>query len=464
MMTIVGVCWIYAHHFTESNLAQAKISFNARQIEQQARHFLYLIRKSVDLSTDTQINEYVYGLARKLASNSKMDVDPLSYHVVADPAINAFAGPGATFFINTGIIEAAENEGQLASVIAHELAHHKQKHLRRLFEDYQSTMIPSALLILAGIAAGGDAGIAALAGAQAVQTEAMIDHTLIYEREADAVGIQILTASGYSPLDARDFMVTLEERIREKGLFQSNIHNTHPITPERIASFQARVKRFEDMDKTPQSMDFHFVKARTRLLFDWESNNTFKHFKKQITNDDDMQQLAARYGYALSLSKDGKTDSARKAVAELRNQHPDNPWFLLAAAEVEMDANAFDAAKQLLSESALAANPELAVIEMYTRALIHTGELDLANAYMRDHLADHPDKPPLYKLQAETALKTGDTLNGYLAEVEYLFRFGELEAALNLLTVAERKLDDHYSTEVLKEKKRVLQEELDQRS
>ena len=56
-----------------------------------------------------------------------MDSDPLHYFVINDSSINAFAGPGATFFINTGIIELAETEGELASVITHELAHYKQK-------------------------------------------------------------------------------------------------------------------------------------------------------------------------------------------------------------------------------------------------------------------------------------------------------------------------------------------------
>ena len=454
---------IFTPQTVEQALAQSQNLFKSKQLEQQSRQFLHLIRKSVTLSTDTQINSYVSNLAKKLARNANMDSEPLSYYVAVDSSINAFAGPGATFFINTGIIEAAETEGQLASVIAHELAHHKQDHLSRLMQDYKSSVLPSALLILAGIAAGGDEGFAAAAGAHAAQVEAMIDYTLVYEREADAVGLQILTASNYSPIDARDFMITLERKIREQGVFQTDIHNTHPITPERIASFDARVKQYKNIAEPTVSDDIHFIRARTRVLYNWEPNKTFRYFKEQLSDNTDAEQLAIRYGYALSLSKDGDMNTARMNLDVLRELRPNNLWFLTAATEVELAANEFTAAKQLLEEAALAEEPEAVVVELYTRALIRTGDLHNANRYIRKHIARFPDNLQLYKLQAETALKVDDILTGYLAEVEYLYRLGDLEPALGALRVAEQKLNDFYSNEVIKEKKRLIAKEINWR-
>lgn len=460
LLFLSGALLTFAPQAAEDALAQSQNLFKSKQLEQLSRQFLHLIRKSVSLSTDTQINTYVSDLAKNLARNANMDSDPLSYHVAVDSSINAFAGLGATFFINTGIIEAAENEGQLASVIAHELAHHKQDHLSRLMKDYQASVLPSALLVLAGIMAGGDEGFAAAAGAHAAQAERMIDYTLVYEREADAVGLQILTASGYSPIDAKEFMITLERKIREQGLFQSNIHNTHPITPERIASFDARVKRYDKPIQSQISEDFHFVRARTRVVYNWEPKKTFRFFEEQLSDDSDIQQLAIRYGFALSLAKDGNLGTARKQIATLRNIHPDNSWLLAAQAEIEMIANEFTAARISLEKKALAADPDVAVVELYTRALIRTGETENANRYIRKHIVRYPDNLQLYRLQAETASKIGDLLTGYLAEIEYQFRLGDLDAALSALRVAENKLNDFYAKEVLKEKKRLIQKEL----
>ncbi|MDE0309658.1 MAG: M48 family metalloprotease [Acidiferrobacterales bacterium] len=434
--------------------------FKSKRLERESRYFLNLVRKSVDLSDDTQINTYVYDLARKLASNSNMDSDPLSYHVAVDSAINAFAGPGATFFINTGIIEAAGNEGQLASVIAHELAHHKQDHLLRLSEDHQATFLPSVLLILAGIAAGGDEGIAVAAGAQAARVESIIDHTLSYEREADAVGLQILTASGYSPLDARDFMLVMEKEIREQGAIQSNIHNTHPITPERIASFEARVKKYKNIPEPQMSEDFHFVRNRVKVLFEWEPNKTYRYFESRLTAGSEIEQVAAQYGYALSLAKDGQVEAARNILSSLRSRLPNNVWLLKAEAEIMLDSHEFESARLLLEETALGPEPDSAVVELYTRALLRSDDSHGANRYIRKHIQRFPDNLQLYKLQAEVAQKAGELLTGYLARAEYLFRLGSLSEAMSTLKTAQTTADDFYSREVIKEKINIIGKEI----
>ena len=153
-------CWLFFPVRFAS--AQTQNPIKSLILERQARHFLSLIRDNSSLSEDLQINNYVSDLAKEIAKIARMDSDPLHYFVVNDSSINAFAGPGATFFINTGIIELAETEGELASVITHELAHYKQKHLSRLFSDYKATQLPTLVAILAGIVVGGDTGIAAI--------------------------------------------------------------------------------------------------------------------------------------------------------------------------------------------------------------------------------------------------------------------------------------------------------------
>ena len=455
---VIGVLLVIL--FIQPASPQTQNPIKSLVLERQARHFLSLIRENSSLSEDLQINNYVSDLAKEIAKNARMDSDPLHYFVVNDSSINAFAGPGATFFINTGIIELAETEGELASVITHELAHYKQKHLSRLFSDYQATQLPTLVAILAGIVVGGDTGIAAIAGAQAAQAEAMIDYTLVYEREADAVGLQILTASGYSPIHARNFMLALEQAIREQGVVQSNIHNTHPVTPERIASFEARVNRYKQTVDKPAPPDFHFVKARSRVLFNWEPTRTSKFFEDNLPVGSEIEQFATRYGLALSLARDSQIDSARKELDSLRVAEPDNLWFMLAAAEIELNENNPNSAIELLADSALSENADSAVVEFYTLALIRSGNIEEANRYIKKHLSLNSEQIKYYKLHGETATKSGEVLNGYLSESEYHFRLGELKLAFQQLKIAEQHGDDFYSTEIIREKKRVIEEEI----
>ena len=172
--------------------AYAANTVAAESLQRQARQFLSIVRDTKQLSDDLQINAFVIDIAKKLVEGGEIDIDLLHYYVVKDPEVNAFAGPGSTFFLNSGLIELASNEGELVSVMAHELAHFKQDHLERLLGAYESTQAPSILAVLAGILIGGDAGIATIIGAQAARIDSIIAHTLAYEREADNVAVRMM--------------------------------------------------------------------------------------------------------------------------------------------------------------------------------------------------------------------------------------------------------------------------------
>ena len=447
------------------NNAQSQVvnPVKSKNLERQARHFLSIIRNSTPLSDDLQINVYVSNLAKKLAAGGKMDSDPLHYYVTANPEVNAFAGPGATFFMNSGLIQLTTNEGELASVIAHELAHFKQDHLNRLTQKYSTTQTVSLLAILAGIFVGGDAATAAIVGSQAAQVESIIDNTLDFEREADAIGIQILADSGYSPIHARDFLYLLERKIHEGGLVQSNIHNTHPITPERIASIEGRLRRFPPDFATSNSDDFYFARTRAHVLYNWDPTRTQQTFDRNQTRLTGIDQLAARYGYALSLVQNNELDFARETIDQLRTEYPDNSWFELAAAEIELRDNKPTMAIQILKQTALGKQPSPAVVEFYTTALMHAGYLEDANRYLRKFLKPYSEYLKLYKLHGQVAVKSGDMFNGYASLSDYNFLSGNMNTAKRQLTVAQGYADSSYTKAIVREKLRVVEEEIEWR-
>ncbi len=433
-------------------------------LERQARHFLYLVQRDVQLAEDAQIVEYVLNLASRLAQHANMESDPLRYFVVVDSGINAFAGPGATFFVNSGLIEKAHTEGELASVIAHELAHFKQDHLNRLTQNYAATRMPLLVSILAGIAVGGDAGLAAVVGAQAAAVESMIEHTLSYEREADAVGLQILTASGYSPKHAVNLMLRLENFIREQGVIQSSVHNTHPITPERIAAIKQRISSYPNIEEQHSNADFYFAQAKTRVAYSFASGQTYKFFEHRLAQGSAEFRLAMSYGLAISLAKDGKTDKARKLLEQLAASQPNNPWIALARADLELNSHNPRAAAAVLADLAQSDNPGNAVIEKYALALAYDGHGKEATRYVRKWLALRPQQITLLSVYARVAAETGQFVEGSIAEAERAYQTGNLQRAHKLLKGAQAKSVSFYSSELIREKLRIIEEELAWRS
>ncbi len=433
-----------------------------KNLQRQARQFLHIVRENKQFSDDLIINAYVLDLAEKLATSAGLDIQPLHYYVLIDSQTNAFAGPGATFFLNSGLIELAGNEAELIAVMAHELAHYKQDHLNRLLTAYKSTQVPSILAVLAGLLIGGDAGFATILGAQAARVESVIEHTLAYEREADNAAVGIMVAAQYDPIHARNFMVALEQEMRERGVIQPNIHNTHPVTPERIASINARLLRYKNHSFPELTANFLYFKARTRVLFKWESNKTFLYFEKKLTKGTKAEQLANAYGYALSLAKDGNAVKAKQTIDALISEQPNNLWVILAQAEFELKDNPATTLS-ILEDRATAEYPHPAVIELYTKSLLSLGHYEQAYQYLRKHRAAKSKYNELLKLNAKTAIQSGQLGEGYLADADYHFRIGDLQIALNQLKFAERTSDDFVTVSIAREKIRRISEEIEWR-
>ncbi len=456
----LSVCLLFLPGENQIAQAQATNPVATKNLQRQARQFLSIVRSTRQISDDLQINHYVVQLAKKLFIGADLSTESLHYYVIDDPVVNAFAGPGATFFLNSGLIELARNEAELVAVMAHEIAHFTQDHLDRLLRAYKATQTPSILAVLAGILIGGDAGIAAIVGSQAARTESLIDNTLRYEREADNVAVRIMVASDYDPRYAKDFMLALEREIRERGIVQTNIHNTHPVTPERIASIDARLRQFNNRSFPQLSPEYLYFKARNRVSFHWQSNKTYQLFESRLTTSSGHEQLANRYGYALALAKDGNSVEARNQLTELLALEPDNLWFILALAQLEIDENNPNASMALLKPWAEKELPHPAVIELFVNAMLLTGNAEQAHRYLRKHLASNREHIQLLKLNVKTATQSGAIGDAYLADADYHFLIGDLKIALNQLKHAELNSDDFYTVAIAREKMKRISEEL----
>ena len=173
------------------------------------------------------INDYVKQIGERLAKTSDRPDLPYTFQVVDDKAINAFATMGGYVYVNTGLIAAADNEAELASVIAHEIGHIVGRHS---IEHMREAAISQGLLSAAGL----DKSNAIQIG---VQLAVSRPNSRSDELEADRFGLENLKKANYAPAGMLGFM----QKLLKKGGSTPTFLSTHPATSERIDRLEAQI-------------------------------------------------------------------------------------------------------------------------------------------------------------------------------------------------------------------------------
>ena len=150
------------------------------------REFIRSARSRFRFVDDPLVLDVLRQIGARLSSTLAGDTEILTFHLIENPQLNAFAGPGGHIGVFTGLITATESEAELASVIAHELAHVTQRHLPRMIERAQQRQIPATAGMIAAILLGGQAGAATMAVTNAAAISDQLSYTRAFEREADA--------------------------------------------------------------------------------------------------------------------------------------------------------------------------------------------------------------------------------------------------------------------------------------
>ncbi|NEO46892.1 M48 family metallopeptidase [Moorena bouillonii] len=197
-----------------SNMSDQQEVQIGQQINQQ------LVSKQFKLYRNREINRYVDQIGQRLAKSSERPNINYTFQVVDDANINAFATMGGFVYINTGLIAAADNEAQLASVIAHEIGHIVARHS---IQQIRQAAIARGLAEAAGV----DSSTMVNLGVEfALRRPKSRQH----EFEADELGIKNLKQAGYAPIGSLDFMKKL---LKQRGSIPGFL-STHPSTADRI--------------------------------------------------------------------------------------------------------------------------------------------------------------------------------------------------------------------------------------
>lgn len=226
----------------------------AQQIEQSAR-----------MVEDATVNEYIDRLAQNLVRHSDAKV-PFTVRVIDSDTINAFALPGGFFYINTGLILAADEEAELAGVMAHEIAHVTARHATRQMTKAQ--IIQWAMIPLLIFGPGGWAGYGIYQGLSFGLPITMLKFTRNAEREADFLGLQYMYAAGYDPTSFISFFEKLREKEAKSPGSIPKIFSSHPPTKERVVKAQKEIAELLPArdEYVVTSSEFDNIKQRLTIM------------------------------------------------------------------------------------------------------------------------------------------------------------------------------------------------------
>jgi len=202
----------------------------------EGRNFAQQVESSSKLIQDSVITEYVNRLGQNLVRNSDARV-PFTIKVIDSDEINAFALPGGFFYVNTGLILAADNEAELAGVMAHEIGHVAACHAAREQTRGQLTNLVSIPLILVG----GGVGYAVLEATNVALPVSFLKFSRSFEAQADFLGVQYLYKAGYDPQAFVAFFEKIQAREKKKPGSISKVFETHPPTPSRVQKAQNEI-------------------------------------------------------------------------------------------------------------------------------------------------------------------------------------------------------------------------------
>jgi predicted Zn-dependent protease len=274
------------------------------------KQYAQMIEQSVKLVQDPIVNEYVNRIGQNLVRNSDAKV-PFTIKVIDSDEINAFALPGGFFYVNSGLILAADEEAELAGVMAHEIAHVAARHAMRQQTRGNLANIASIPLIFLG----GGIGYAARSVAQIGLPLTFMSFSRGFEAEADYLGMQYSYATGYDPQASISFFEKIQAQEKKKPGTLAKAFASHPQTPDRITQLQkeiATVLPAKDQYMVSTS-EFDDVKSRLAAL---ENRRKVKDVK-----DDSKPTLRRTAGDKPkdSDTKDGKTTDDDRPTLKRRD-------------------------------------------------------------------------------------------------------------------------------------------------
>ncbi|MDA9687244.1 M48 family metalloprotease [bacterium] len=402
------------------------------------RLWLKSFRSRVRGHEDPLMQQYLEELLYNLATHSDLEDPRLELIIVKNPSMNAFAVPGGVVGFHTGVFAAAENEDQMTSVLAHELAHLSQRHFARRIEAQRASSIFSMAGLLASLViaatVGGDAGMAAISSTQAMTLQGQLRYSRSNEQEADRMGMQTMKRASRDPGAVAGMFETMLKATRYNGTRLPEFLLSHPITEKRISDARGRAMA-DAMRHYIINPEYFLIQARAIVAMEKDPRNAIKTFQARLDNNA-QNPNAAKYGLALAYIESNQFAEARALLTELIEENPDSVTFRHGEIELDIASGNYNDALAKLDQL-IRINPNnYPLMMLKAEALWQRHSYEEAGEVFSKLSRMRPEDPAIWYQLAEVRGLAGNISGVHQARAEYFILVGAFGKARDQLTLA----------------------------
>lgn len=402
--------------------------------------YMRMLRNSRPVINDPVLNEYIDSLGHRLVANADDVKTPFTFFMIRDRDINAFAFFGGYVALHSGLFLHAQSESELASVMAHEIAHVTQRHLARSMED-QARRSPATIAALAGslllAIAAPEAGIAAITATTAGNMQSQINYTRANEKEADRFGIATLAKAGFDVNAMPRFFGRLADEYRYASKPPPMLL-THPLPEDRITDSRARAQQYTPVRLQP-SLNYHL--ARSRIVARYagiDSDAALDWFNRTQKKAEPSLHPAFEYGKALVYVDTKQYAKAEPLLDALLKSDPYNGFYLDAVSDLYLATDRPEKAQALLS-SALKQKPNNAVLTInYANAMMKEEKYADAIRTLQRYTHDNPNDSNGWQLLSEANIRLGNSAEDLAARAEIFALKANWNKAIQFYTQASQ--------------------------
>lgn len=373
-----------------------------------------LIRAQLEVIEDPEIAEYIKDIAARLEKAAPPQPFPVTVDVVNHNAVNAFATVAGYMVIFSGLILNIETESELASIMAHELAHITQRHVARNIERSKLISMGSLIGILAGIFIGSEAGSAVAVGSMAGAQSAVLKYSREDEREADQVGLNYLIQAGYNPIH----MVSAMQKMRRMHWFSGgdipSYLSTHPGMDERIGYLRDRINRLDHELLERRDDNSRLKRVQTLLRARYVDPATaLSHFRQE-----EHESCLGHLGRGIVNSRMNRVGDATENFEKLMKCDDDDPLFLREAGIFYFQFGDLNRAGELLQKAVMLRPRDTMALLYYGRILSEKGNPTTAISYLERVLEIIPEDPRAHEHLARVY---GKIENNFMAHLNMAY-------------------------------------------
>jgi beta-barrel assembly-enhancing protease len=401
---------------------------------------------SGELIDDTETNEYVWQVASKLTRTANANGYDFTFFVVRDPRINAFALPGGYIGINSGLLAVAQSESELASVLAHEIAHVTQRHLARMLAKQKQTSVLSIAGLLVAILAARanpNAAFGALSLGSTLQTDLMLSFSRDAEREADRIGFDMLNQAGFDPAGMSAFFMRLQQANRLNESRAPEYLRTHPVTQDRVSDAQLRIQSTRYRQRA-DSVEFTLVRAKMQAVQDESVDGIVKarqRFEASLRDKATGNEVGAWFGLAHTALAQSDFAVVEKALPEIRKRlstSGSHPMVEQLIIDSKLKANQADQALARATSARAQFPQSRSLSQSYAKSLIQAGKPDDARKYLEEQTVLAKGDHITWELLAKVYESLGLRALAHNASAQRYTLLGSTREALNQYELAQK--------------------------